>query len=100
MNYILNSDGEPEACPDLMTWAKSFETQSRVVAKEQVGDMLVSTVFLGIDHSFSGEGLVPVLWETMIFGGDLDEHQERCSGSRADALKMHDRVVAKAKGHQ
>lgn len=35
----------------------------------------LSTVFLGIDHSFSGG--TPVLFESMIFGGDLNESQER-----------------------
>lgn len=35
----------------------------------------VSTVFLSIDHAYDG-GL-PVLFETMIFGGEHDEYQER-----------------------
>ena len=36
--------------------------------------ILVSTVFLGLDHGFGG---VPMLFETMIFGGKHDMFQER-----------------------
>lgn len=37
----------------------------KIVAKDRVGPVEVSTIFLGMDHSFgSGD---PVLWETMIF---------------------------------
>lgn len=51
----------------------------------------VSTVFLGLDHSF-GAG-PPVLWETMIFGGDHDEYQERYT-SYEDAVEGHARACA------
>jgi len=43
----------------------------RVVAKDWVGDVEVSTVFLSINHQFSPGG-PPVLWETMVFGGPDD----------------------------
>ena len=36
---------------------------------------MVSTVFLGLDHAFDGG--TPLLFETMIFGGEHDEYQER-----------------------
>src|SRR5947207_774053 len=36
----------------------------------------VSTVFLGIDHGW-GRRELPVLFETMVFGGKLDEWQWR-----------------------
>lgn len=58
---------------------------------------LVSTVFLGLDHDYTGKG-PPVLWETMIFGidipGDEDgyDYQTRYS-SREDALSGHKRAV-------
>lgn len=45
----------------------------------------VSTVFLVIDHNFSGYG-APVLFETMVFGGLMDEHTERyCTWDEAAA---------------
>ncbi len=42
--------------------------------KWRTSKILLSTVFLGVDHSFSGE---PVLFETMIFGGRYDGFQKR-----------------------
>lgn len=48
--------------------------QSFMIDKE--GDSItVSTVFLGLDHNY-GIG-PPVLFETMIFGGEHDGYQER-----------------------
>ena len=74
--YIL--DGKTPVLCDLMTWAEWFETPgNRTVAKTKIADVLISTVFLGLDHSW-GEG-PPILFETMIFGGKLDQEQERYS---------------------
>lgn len=75
--YIL--DGKTAVPADLMTWAKWFETADRHVAKEPVGDFLVSTVFLGLNHQFGGGP--PLLFETMVFknGDATDLWCERCS---------------------
>lgn len=98
--YILNADGEPMAESDLYTWGKWLQNaKNKVVKKEDIGDSKVSTVFLGLDHSF-GESSEPVLWETMVFGGNMDQSQERCSGSRADALKMHDAMKTRVLAQQ
>lgn len=52
----------------LMEWATQFEDPLvRRVAYDEVGDVNVSTVFLGIDHNFDRSG-PPLLFETMIFG--------------------------------
>jgi hypothetical protein len=40
------------------------------------GGSYVSTVFLGIDHGFGRKSL-PVLFETMVFGGEYDNYQFR-----------------------
>lgn len=50
----------------------------------------VSTVFLGLDHSW-GDG-PPVVFETMIFGGPLDDDQWRYC-TLADAKAGHRRAV-------
>ena len=72
--YIL--DGHTAVpCDDVIAWGRQFEMANRQVAKDIVGDVVVSTVFLGLDHSF-GEG-PPLLFETMIFGGPFDQEQER-----------------------
>jgi hypothetical protein len=92
--YILNSAGEPVAEPDLMTWANAFEHPDRIVKQEDVGYFKVSTVFLGLDHSLFGHG-PPIFWETMVFlkdqGNEVD--RDRCSGSREQALAMHEEMV-------
>lgn len=50
----------------------------RRVAAETVGDALVSTVFLGLNHQWR-PNQPPLLFETMIFGGARDGHQGRYS---------------------
>lgn len=96
--YTLTPSGVPVLEPSLTKWAQWFETANRKVGddRRKVGDVdiHVSTVFLGLDYSFGGE--TPVLWETMVFGGPLDQEQERCSGSREQAEAMHHAMVHKA----
>ena len=78
--YILIGK-EPMLVDDLLEWAEWFETADRHVANTVLpSGVRVSTVFLGIDHSFppSTEG-EPILFETMIFGGEDDSYQERYS---------------------
>lgn len=66
-HYIL--DGHEPVAVSLLTWAKWFETVDRHVAKDVLNNgVTVSTVFLGLDHSF-GEG-PPLLFETMSFPKD------------------------------
>lgn len=55
------------------------------------GAITVSTVYLVLDHSF-GDG-PPVLWESMVFGGPIDEDQRRYT-SRADAVTGHAELVS------
>ena len=50
---------------------------NRIVNKTGIGDVKVSTMFLGINHSLDHEA--PILFETMIFGGKQDQYQERYS---------------------
>ena len=50
--YILTADGEPIEVPDLLIWAEWFERADRTVAKTEIDGAMVSTVFLGLDHSF------------------------------------------------
>ncbi len=93
-HYILDAAGEPVPT-DWLTWARwrDANDDARGVAVTQRDAVLVSTVFLGMDHGW-GAG-PPVLWETMIFGGDHHDYQERYT-SRADALAGHRRACALA----
>ena len=84
-NYIL--DGHRAIVePDLLKWAKWFESGNRRVDEAKIGDVRVSTVFLGIDISFDGGK--KQLFETMIFGGANDEYCNRCE-TWDEAVKMH-----------
>ena len=60
------------------------------IAKDAVGEAEVSTVFLGLDHAFDDGP--PVLWETMIFGGEHSEDQWRYTSEQA-ARVGHERIV-------
>lgn len=78
--YVLDGDGQPVACPDMRVWGKWFEENSgsvRIVQQTTLeSDVFVSTVFLGIDHNFTGQG-EPALWETLVFGGPTDGEMQR-----------------------
>lgn len=94
--WMLDADGTPVPCSDAVAWAQWFERatkdRSRIVAADRDegpdgGGILVSTVFLGIDHRFGGGG-PPILWESLVFGGPLDQTMRRYS-SRDAALAGH-----------
>lgn len=92
--YIL-VNGEPVPEPDLKKWGKWFQDnpKDRIVKQETIGDLKISTVFLGLDHRWTNDSGPPILWETMVFGGEMDSEQMRCTGSRADAEAMHQRMI-------
>lgn len=65
--YILDEHGDPVSCPDLHKWMRWFESGRRHVCETYLSDgSWVSTVFLGLDHNFTGKG-PPLLFETMLF---------------------------------
>lgn len=68
--YVLGGpDGHtPIPEEDFLKWGEWLETAERHVAQTRIGNVWVSTVFLGLDHNFFGEG-PPILFETMIFQG-------------------------------
>ena len=61
-------------------WAAAFEDDKiqRLLHEyvDPVGDVRVSTVWLGLDHRFVDEG-EPLIFETMVFGGPHDQSQWR-----------------------
>lgn len=63
-----------------------------VVAKTNIDDIEISTVFLGIDHGFSIRNKAPIIFETMIFNGVHDQEMRRyCTWD--EALKGHEEMV-------
>lgn len=75
---------------------KDFDPNNKIVKQEEFSyqgdDYLISTVDLGLDHSF-GDG-PPLYYETMIFPKDsfMDLHCERYS-TRSEAINGHKRIL-------
>lgn len=82
--WILDENGNPKQVFDLLEWARWFEEagQKRVLARTEVGPYHVSTVFLGMDYSFSwpADQVTPVLWETMTFENKVSNHTPHNGG--------------------
>jgi hypothetical protein len=90
MHYRLEGRTVVEE-PDLYVWARWFEEGVRRVALTQVREkQAVSTVFLGLDHSF-GTG-PPLLFESMVVGGPAEGLQARYS-TWDEAQAGHDLLV-------
>jgi hypothetical protein len=98
-HYIL--DAEHHAVEvSFIEWAMWFEDiTNRLINYTQITSQIeVSTVFLGLDHRFHGQG-PPILFETMIFAAglpDLDQYQCRYS-SYDDAQAGHAAAVRMAR---
>ena len=95
MSQYYNRQGESMT---MFEWAVAFEDKDykRVALTEfaHLGvEVRVSTVWLGLDHNFGDDP--PLIFETMIFGGSLDEDQKRYS-TEAEALAGHEAMVQKA----
>jgi len=90
-HYILDGK-EPVKVHDVMEWAMQIEYMDMIVEQTTLGQNIrVSTVFLGVDYQF-GNG-PPLLFETMVFGGEHNEDQWRYS-TWDEAVAGHDAVVA------
>lgn len=86
----------PVLVPDLIEWATWMEAADRHVARTEFSaGVEVSTVFLGLDHRFSGNG-PPLLFETIVFGLNMenDAMMWRYS-SWDDAVTGHNATVRK-----
>lgn len=94
--YILDAQGNPQPCEDLIEWATWFETaENRRVASDDIGGYFISTIFLGLDYNFAPmhDPLTyePILWETMVFKDKpVDSRRYR---SREEALRGHREFV-------
>ena len=78
-------------------WSEFWGSKDRIIKQETVGDCWVSTVFLGINHGWSGKDL---WFETMVFETGKDGkrdmggiYQDRCS-TYDEAEAMHAKAVA------
>jgi hypothetical protein len=86
MTDYFDRDGDPMPIPD--DWWRR-DRDGRRVARTVVGDAVVSTVWLGLNHNPGG---VPLIFETMIFGGPWAGEMTRYH-TEEDALRGHLRVL-------
>jgi len=78
--YILDDENRALLARSAREWSQWFEEASRtgrrVVGLDEFIDdgeiVRVSTVFLGLDHRFGQDDGAPILFETMVFGGQLE----------------------------
>jgi hypothetical protein len=91
--WKLDAENHVVRAKNLHDWAQWFEDGgNRIVEQTTVGQgIVVSTVFLGLDHRFHGDG-PPSVGETMVFGGPLHGEMDRYS-SWDDAETGHKMMV-------
>lgn len=93
MSFYYDRQGNPTTVDEF----EKIYSGDRHVGLTDIGGITVSTVFLGIDHSF-GSG-PPLLFETMVFdpaAGPLDEEQVRYS-TEEQAAAGHAAMVERVK---
>ena len=100
-HYIVDDDKQIVEV-DFITWARWLEANHGIpgkhrVAETLIGEIVISTVFLGLDHGMSRFGTddEPIVFETMIFGGAHDMFQARYS-TWAEAEAGHEQAVQMA----
>lgn len=88
MHLHFNRQGVPIS---MEQWVAEFSRQDRSLKQTDLGALgKVSTVFLGLNAGFGGGP--PLIFETMVFGGPLDEYIERYA-TEEQALIGHDFTV-------
>jgi hypothetical protein len=99
-DYYILKDKEVVMVPDMTEWAEKFENENRRVGADDVGDHFISTVFLGIDHNFSGDG-PPLVFETMVFKhGEWSELDMKRYSTWDEAETGHKEMVEKWRNPQ
>lgn len=89
--YKLDEENNAVKC-EVEEWGAALEKASRIVKQDTIGNVQISTVFLGIDNNICFDDSEPHLFETMIFGGEHNDYQTRCS-TWDQALLMHEAAL-------
>lgn len=85
-------DGHKPVPCTLRQWGELYgrdQEDKRRLASTYIDDVWISTVFLGIDHGWASN--VPILFETMAFGGPIDQYQDRYA-TWDEAIAGHERM--------
>lgn len=91
LDMMFDRDGKPI---DSEEFDRLFSDMDyRRVGETIIGDIKISTVWLGVNHNFGSEG-PPLIFESMIFGGndDLNECQWRYP-TFAEAMIGHCKLI-------
>jgi hypothetical protein len=84
-------DGNPITVDE---WSRAFaDTAARTIKTDLVDGALVSTVWLGLDHSF-GDGR-PMIFETMVFPNGVVGMGDYCDrySTKEEAIAGHAKAV-------
>ena len=90
--FYLDDEGNPQPCTDMVTYLAFWANpRRRMIARLEWKGIIVSTMFLGVNHQFL-EGEPPILFETIVIGGRLDDYQLRYH-TRDEAVEGHHAAV-------
>jgi hypothetical protein len=113
--FVPKNDSEPDQQPNEIPQGHTFykldgrrvvpaknieaaemidDVSKRIIEKTRIGDSEISTVFLVVNH---GWGEFPILFETMIFGGNRNSETYRCS-TYAQAEAQHKMAIDLVRG--
>jgi hypothetical protein len=84
--YKLDGDTPVPVSAEEVDWSNRWRL------RDTVGESVVSTVFIPLDHAFDDGD--PVLFETLIFGGPLADEGERYH-TKAQAKAGHAKWMAR-----
>lgn len=97
--YLLDGDGNPVATDDTRAAdALLRDGAKRRVARDEIGGVTVSTVFLSLNHQYDAGG-PPLVFETLVIGGPMDQEMDRYS-TRAEAIAGHANMVRRVQEAQ
>lgn len=85
-------NGKIVRCESIDEAMCAFASDRRVDYTDIGPDCHVSTVFLGLDHNYNGPDHPPILFETMVFGGDWDGRTYRYT-NMGEAKRGHWEIV-------
>lgn len=88
-HYRRDGTPYPDTHRGLLEWARDFEDKKnkRVARDTLKNGIFVSTVWLGLDHNFSGEP--PLIFETMVFSDKGDELDRERYSTEKQAIAGH-----------
>ena len=90
--YIL--DGKKPKVVSIIEWARDRENQTYIVEHTFIREVLISTVFLGIDHYWGDDpDHLPILFETMIFEDPRHREEQWRYCTYDEAKEGHKKAV-------